>query len=238
MSASTNAPACHAMPTKANFDRECRMLQRLLTILGMYSRELGIDTDSGDAGLLEWLTAATLFGTRIGSTIACDAFRLLKAHSITVATAPDTPWEEIVHLLDDAHYVRYDFRTATRLQAIGLMLREKYSGRLPALLRNAETPEEGVALLDGLPGWGPVTVRIFLRELRGRLHCADIPYDNRAAWMADHLGLSQRSGQYLHAYAEQLGWDVRDLEARLVRGALAHRLVRNCPGGDACVVLP
>ncbi len=217
--------------------RGCARVHRLEHWGGRYSVELGICTDAGDEGILQWMTAATLFGTRIDAETACAAYRLLSAEHITVASAPAVDWDRIVALLDAAHYVRYDFRTATRLQAIGSVLHGQYHGRFVEVLRNAATPGEGADLLDALPGWGAVTVRIFLMELRGVLPCADIPYDERALWMADHLGLAAGTPHVLHDVAACLGWDVRDLEACLVRGALAHRHVRNCPGGEACTVL-
>jgi hypothetical protein len=39
-----------------------------------------------------------------------------------MAMAAQVPWQRLVDLLDEGNYVRYDFRTATRLQAIAAML--------------------------------------------------------------------------------------------------------------------
>jgi len=81
-----------------------------------------------------------------------------------------------------------------------------------------------------------VTVRVFLRELRGRWPGADPPLDERAAWAASHLGIlgDRPSLRALRTLAGSAGVDVRDLEAALVRAALAHRRAATCPGGDAC----
>jgi hypothetical protein len=46
--------------------------------------------------------------------------------------------------------------------------------------------------LDVLPGWGPVTIQLFLRELRGAWPGAQPPLDRRAAAAARHLGLPAR----------------------------------------------
>jgi hypothetical protein len=43
--------------------------------------------------------------------------------------------------------------------------------------------------LDDLPGWGPVTVGLFLRELRGVWPGARVPLDAQVVEAARHLGL-------------------------------------------------
>ena len=45
------------------------------------------------------------------------------------------------------------------------------------------------AALDVLPGWGPVAIQLFLRELRGVWPGAQPPLDPRAEYAACHLGL-------------------------------------------------
>jgi hypothetical protein len=46
-----------------------------------------------------------------------------------------------------------------------------------------------IGLLDALPGWGEVTVRLFLREVRGVWPGAQPPLDERAAAASRHLDL-------------------------------------------------
>ena len=85
-----------------------------------------------------------------------------------------------------------------------------------------------------------MTIRLFLRELRGVWPGADPPLDERAAAAARHLGLaSARPGVTgLAGLAAASGLDVRDLESGLVRLELAHhRAMARCPGGQACTVL-
>ena len=96
------------------------------------------------------------------------------------------------------------------------------------------------AALDALPGWGPVTVRLFLRELRGVWPGAGPPLDERAAAAARHLGLLAAGSDVacLAGLAVACGLDVRDLEAGLVRLDLAHgRAMAGCPGSHACTAL-
>ncbi len=210
---------------------------------GRFSASLGIDVDSGDGEIERWFLAATLFGARIPATAAECAFRVLDEAGVTVVGARTFSWDDLVALLDRGGYARYDFKTATRLHALCDTICGAYGGRISAIAARARTPAELEQALDDLPGWGPVTVGIFLRELRGVWPTAAPPLDPRAADCARHLGLVDlRSRDPLgrvRALSSTAEVDPRDLEAALVRGALAHHGdLHTCPGGRACVVLP
>lgn len=214
--------------------------RRLVASLGgRYSRELGIDLDSGGTGVDQWFCAATLFGTRIGAPIAVRTYRVLVEAGVrTVLDAGERRWEDLVALLDAGGYARYDFRTATRLQKLAADVRARCRGTI-STLATVSDPRALEAALDAFPGWGPTTVRIFLRELRDVWPGAQPPLDERALRTARHLRLpiSQRgSGQIaaLRAVAELAQLDVRDLETALVRLALVHRDMPACTGGPGC----
>ena len=222
-----------------------RLARRLVEELGgRYSRALGVEVDRDGDEVERWALAATLFGNRIPGVVAERAFRVLtEAGVTTLAAAGGRTWDELVELLDRAGYVRYDFRTATRLQALARVIRDEHGGRLSSLGQAVRDPAELEDRLDALPGWGPVTVRLFLRELRGLWPGAEPPLDERALGAAEHLGLLEpRPGSdplaSLRRLAAEAGIDVRDLEAALVRLALAHgRRKGSCPGGAGCHVL-
>jgi hypothetical protein len=97
--------------------------------------------------------------------------------------------------------------------------------------------------LEQLPGWGQVTVSLFLRQLRGVVPHADPPLDACAREAASHLGLlgERREAEdlsMLRRQAQYAGVDLRDLEAALVRLTLVHRrTMPACPGGPSCAVL-
>jgi endonuclease III len=74
-------------------------------------------------------------------------------------------WDELVRLLDEAHYVRYDFSTATKLLHVSKELKERH-GRLTNLLAQSKTPGQLSARLQELKYIGPKTAQIFLREVR------------------------------------------------------------------------
>jgi hypothetical protein len=87
---------------------------------------------------------------------------------------------------------------------------------------------------------GPVTVRLFLLELRGVWPGAEPPLDERAMAAARYLTLlAARSGMMRLARLAGAGdLDVRDLESAPVRLDPAHgRAMARCPGGQACLAL-
>lgn len=74
-------------------------------------------------------------------------------------------WNRLVALLDQAHYVRYDFSTATKLLEVCRDLKKRY-GTLSNLLQRSKTPSDLSRRLQQFKHVGPVTARIFLREIR------------------------------------------------------------------------
>jgi hypothetical protein len=204
------------------------------TLGGRFSAEMGIDVDRGSREVERWLLAATLFGTRISAAIAARTYRVMAEAGVgRLADVEARSWEELVELLDRGGYVRYDYRTATRLQDLAAILH----GHGIDVLRKGSLGETRAAL-DALPGWGPVTVSLFLRELRDVWPGVDPPLDDRAAEAADHVGLLRAGDQpleRLRAIAAHAGLDLRDVEASLVRLWLAHhRQFQRCKGGPRC----
>lgn len=228
-------------PAAATAARARRVVQLLG---GRYSKEAGIDVDAGDAEVERWFLAATLFGTRISASIAQRTFRVLDGSGLVeIAHARDVPWGDLVAMLDAGGYARYDFRTASRLHALSETIVVRHGGEVAAIGRRHRTYPGLRDALDALPGWGPTTVELFLRELRGVWPGANPPLDDRAVAAASHLGLLDAAGEaeplaVIAHVARAAGVDVRDLESGLVRLALAHRRdAATCPGGEGCVAL-
>jgi endonuclease III len=231
-------------PAAQTLDRQRTTLARQVvdTFGGLVSRAFGIDVDAGDDEIERWFLATTLFGTRISATIVEQTFHELdQAGLVRVEQARHLLWEDLVDLLDMGGYVRYDFRTATRLQNLAERVHERYNGRVAAIAREANTYPALRDALDALPGWGPVTVGIFLRELRGVWSGADPPLDERATQAAGHLDLLTGSDPPVTQVARlacAAGIDARDLESGLVRLALAHAArMADCPGALRCTAL-
>jgi len=195
---------------------------------GRFSVELGLDLDHRPRDVERWLLAATLFGSPIRTSTAMNTWRVLDGSGVhSVADAGAHSWDELVALLDAGGYARYDFRTATRLHALAEHIGEHHGGRIGTLAGETD-PRHLEATLDRLPGWGPATVHIFLRELRGVWPGARPPVDKRAVDAARRMRLALgRAGRgrwdRLVAHAQSAGRDPRDLEAALVRRALRTR---------------
>lgn len=211
----------------------CRARHIVATLGGRFSLELGIDLDRAPEEVERWALAATLFGNRISTTIAMRTYGVLEHAGVrTIEDAGGRDREELVSLLDQAGYTRYDERMAARLLALAEAIADRYGGRLGMLREQVVDPDELDRALRALPGWGPVTVRAFLRELRGVWPGAEVPIDQRAALAARHVALPSGS-RALSSLAAAANLDARDLEAGLVRLCLCHDLAR-CRGGEEC----
>ena len=129
--------------------------------------DLGIQLSSKkEEELFKWFLACLLYGKPVQQQVAERAFRTLTAARLS---SPDAilraGWDELVRLLDDAHYVRFDFSTATKLLDVSKELKQRY-GSLTNLLAESKTPAELSKKLQEFKHIGPTTARIFLREVR------------------------------------------------------------------------
>ncbi len=147
-----------------------------------YALRLQIDLRSTrESEFFKWLLACLLFGKPIQTEIAVRAYKELVAARLT---SPDAilhaGWDRLVALLDRAHYVRYDYSTATKLLDVCRELKSRY-GTVSNLLAEAKTTKELSRKLQEFKHIGPVTARIFLREIRPIYSQAAFSEKGRAA---------------------------------------------------------
>jgi len=130
------------------------------------AKKLGINLSSRkEKELFKWFLACLLFGKPIQQEIAERAYaRLLSAGLRNPDKVLDAGWDELVRLLDEAHYVRYDFSTATKLLEVCQELKQRY-GRMTKLMAQSKGRSELSARLQEIKHIGPVTARIFTREV-------------------------------------------------------------------------
>lgn len=129
--------------------------------------DLGLTVRKDDeASLFKWLLASFLFGKRIGQEIAAATWRVLVEEH-----RRDTPRKlcncthaDLVKMLDEGGYARYDESTARRLISLCRMLIDDYRGGVLGLLDASESQAAFERRLLEFKGVGPVTVRIFMRE--------------------------------------------------------------------------
>jgi len=133
----------------------------------IYSTDLGIDLKSGrEKKLFKWFLACLLFGKPIQQEVARSTYlEFVRADLVTAERTLESGWDELVRVLDQGHYVRYDFSTATKLLDVCKMLKEKY-GTLTILINQSSSHKELEKRLLEFKGVGPKIVEIFLRELK------------------------------------------------------------------------
>ena len=201
---------------------------------GRFATELGIDLSTGAEARQQWFLAAILYGGRISGQLAARTYRVFAARGIfTPESILAQGWDNLVVLLDEGGYARYDFKTATKLLRVMSALKEDYQGSVERVHDLSESYLDLESRLLALaPGIGPTTVNIFLRELRGIWVKATPPLSPLVQRAAEHCELIP-SGLAPEAALSALtaaweaqpvaGYDLADLEAALVRLGLVLR---------------
>ena len=135
--------------------------------------DLGIHLQHADeSALVKCLIASFLMGKRIQAEIAAQAYRV-----IVEKHGRDTPRKlggcshrQLVAMLGEAHYVRYDETTATRLLNLCKKLSDEYAGKIgqiQAASADRQTFEKRLLEFDGV---GPKTLEIFMRDAAAVLY--------------------------------------------------------------------
>jgi len=179
----------------------------------LYSEELGLDLASGrERDLFLWFLASLLFGQRISEVIARNTYHAFVRHGLTSPRKIlAAGWAYLVNpIMHEGGYVRYDESKSRKILGACRMLVELYGGRLSRLHAAACDDRDLERRLLDFYGVGPVTVNIFLRELRPYWRKADpvpLPFV-RALAQRMGIDLDQRDRKSL---------DFARLEAGLVR---------------------
>jgi endonuclease III len=152
-------------------------------------------------------------------------------------------------VLDNGGYVRYDFKTATKLLEVMTHLMDQYDGDLQKLHDVSNDADNLESRLKGLgKGIGEVTVQIFLRELRGlwpKAQPALSPLGVLAARDLVRCSSIKRRGsaatverlRVLWKRAEVKGKSFVDFESALVRlgrDYCRRQRKRDCPMREFC----
>ena len=193
---------------------------------GRFAAELGIDLQGGREERQKWFLAAILYGARISGQLAVRTYRVFAVRGIYSPEAILAQgWDNLVVLLDEGGYTRYDFKTATKLLRVMESLTQDYQGdleRLAAVSRDYDDLERRLRALA--PGIGPATANIFLRELRGIWPKATPPLSALAQLAGEHLHLLPPGLTPEEAFSALQkrwqrqpvpGYEIADLEAAL-----------------------
>jgi hypothetical protein len=163
-----------------------------------YAEEMGIKLDGHTSSdLFRLLYSSLLFSTRINAHVALQASRGLGRHGWTTPRKmASSTWDQRVKALDEAHYVRYDEQTATRLGEMARTVVERYNNDLENLRKHAGyAPDREYRLLKEFKGIGDVGAAIFFREAQEVWNELYPFMDERAQRAAARLGLGKDARQ-------------------------------------------
>lgn len=105
-------------------------------------------------------------GKRIQASIAIDAYRVIveKHQRDTSRKLAGCTHRDLVRMLGEARYTRYDESTAMRLLKLAKKLNEEYAGRVSGIRDASIDSAEFRTRLQAFEGIGPKTVEIFMRD--------------------------------------------------------------------------
>ena len=163
-----------------------------------FSKKIGIDLETKKSSeIFKWFLASILFGARITEKIVVNTYREFEVRNLlTSSKILKMGWDGLVEVLDEGGYVRYDFKTATKLLEVMGALEKRYKGDLNNLHKAASDSRRLEQMLTSLgKGIGPVTVSIFLRELRGIWEKADPMPQELVIQASRNLGFTKLAGK-------------------------------------------
>ncbi|MEA3475800.1 MAG: hypothetical protein U9R23_05110 [Candidatus Cloacimonadota bacterium] len=140
-----------------------------LEISKLYSEELNIFLkENNNKELFKWFLASILFGARISETIAKNTYKTFERYELL---SPEkilkAGWDFLINpIMREGGYVRYDGKTSTQILRNCETLIKEYKGSLKELHNIAKDSKDLENRLTDFYGIGPITVNIFLRELR------------------------------------------------------------------------
>jgi hypothetical protein len=193
----------------------------------LFSEDLGINVARQP---FKWFLAAMLFGGRISVNVAKRTYKAYESAKLTtperIASAPPAT---LIWLHGKGGYTRYDNVTAAKMKTVADRLLKEYDGDMRKLDATSENPAALEAALRQFPGVGPITAKIFLRELRGIWRNAEPDLTDVEVLAARELSLITGKGRPIDELKEFWdknkveGYDIRHLESALVRRGLELR---------------
>lgn len=178
-----------------------------------YSEMLSINLGEGDPAYFRWFLASILYSKPIRETSATKTYRLFKQYGLAnPRSIVKAGWDRLVEVLDEGGYTRYDFSTADRLLEICRNLIAHYNASLDFLHQSSDSRDLERRLMELGKGIGPVTVSVFLRDMRRVWSKADPSPTPKVKMTMSALGISD-----LKEFAKREGLDLVELETALHR---------------------
>lgn len=130
-----------------------------------HAEDFGLDVTSGDDDMFRWFLLTFLLGKPIQSKVAVQTWQLFIDRKL------DTPWAildtsniQLVSILHEGKYTRYQHVTANALHTCMKQLIRDYDGSLLWMFESSLNEDEFSKQLQRLYGVGPKTAEIFMRE--------------------------------------------------------------------------
>lgn len=179
-----------------------------------YSETLQIDLREGDPAYFKWFLASILYSKPIRETSATKTYRLFEHYGLVDPNSiVKAGWDRLVEVLDEGGYTRYDFSTAERLLEICKNFIAHYGASLNLLHQRSSDDQDLERRLIKLgKGIGPVTVSVFLRDMRMVWPKADPSPTPKVKMAMSALGIGD-----LKEFARREGLDRVELETALHR---------------------
>lgn len=127
--------------------------------------ELGLTMERKEHVLFKWFLASYLFGKRIQQGIARQTWQVFMDRGVdTPQKISQKSWQQLVDLLGEGHYRRYDESTARNLLDTSQALIRDYHGKILNMYDKCSSEKDFTKCLQKLKGVGPKTTEIFMRE--------------------------------------------------------------------------
>lgn len=129
------------------------------------AKDLGIKVEKKERVLFKWFLASYLLGKRIQQDVARQTWEVFMKHDLdTPKKIASKSWQQLVDLLGEGHYRRYDESTARHMLEMSRALVRDYHGNLLNMYNQCADMNEFKQKLQKLKGVGPKTAEIFMRE--------------------------------------------------------------------------
>lgn len=129
--------------------------------------DLGLHVEKKERELFKWFLASYLFGKRIQQDIARQTWEVFMKHEVdSPKKIASKSCDQLVDLLSEGNYRRYDESTARNLLEMAKELTRSYHGSLLTMYDRCKDVADFEGKLMKLKGVGPKTTDIFMREAR------------------------------------------------------------------------
>lgn len=129
------------------------------------ANDLGLKVERKERELFKWFLASYLFGRRIQQDVARQTWEVFMKRGVdSPKKIAEQSSQQLVSLLGEGSYRRYDESTARHMLDMARTLVRDYHGKLLNMYDDCKDDKDFAKRLQQLKGVGPKTAEIFMRE--------------------------------------------------------------------------